>query len=110
MNLTRRSFLTLAARGVAVAAVALHLPWVSAFAAPKEARPLPLGWLECNGQSISSDQYPELADVIGESQTGVFELPDMWDEHLMRYIIKAKFDLAPGTIHPPIGSIMTWVD
>lgn len=42
---------------------------------------VPQGWLLCNGQQVSSTQYPTLAAVFGK--TGNFNLPDMDGGYLL---------------------------
>jgi microcystin-dependent protein len=49
---------------------------------------LPAGWLECNGQTITQDAYPELYDIIGAN------VPDM----------RGRFPLGYGGTTSPTGA------
>lgn len=57
----------------------------------------PQGYLVCNGQSISVQDYPLLARILGVDGNGMSKLPDLTppqsnsaDPNFMKYIICAE--------------------
>ncbi|MCC6623915.1 MAG: tail fiber protein [Deltaproteobacteria bacterium] len=87
---------------------------------------LPAGWLWCNGQSVSEDDYPELFDAIGTTYGGdgapMFKVPDYRGrflrglddgalrdpEHASRTLGSVQGDAFQGHWHAYVWKLAGW--